>query len=59
MPKVKDLNAEYAELLKQKKEVYPEYRKAREEMQRLLRAQKNIERFFAEETPQPDRQQSR
>ena len=59
LPKMKDLNAEYAELLKQKKEVYLEYRKVREEMQRLLRAQKNIERFFAEETPQPDRQQSR
>ena len=59
LPKMKDLNAEYAELLKQKKKVYPEYRKAREEMQRLLRAQKNIERFFADETPQPDRQQSR
>ena len=59
---MKDLNAEYAELLKQKKEVYPGYhkaREAREEMQRLLRAQKNIERFFADETPQPDRQQSR
>ena len=59
LPKVKDLNAEYTELLKQKKEVYPGYHKAREEMQRLLRAQKNIERFFADETPQPDRQQSR
>lgn len=59
LPKVKNLNAEYTELLKQKKEVYPEYRKAREEMQRLLRAQKNIERFFADETLQPDRQQSR
>ena len=59
LPKVKELNAEYTELLKQKKAVYPEYRKAREEMQRLLRAQKNIERFFADETPQPDRQQSR
>ena len=59
LPKVKDLNAEYTELLKQKKVAYPEYRKAREEMQRLLRAQKNIERFFADETPQPDRQQSR
>lgn len=59
LPKVKNLNAEYTELLKQKKEVYPGYRKAREEMQQLLRAQKNIERFFAEETPQPDRQQSR
>ena len=32
---------------------------ALEELQRLLRAQKNIERFFADETPQPDRQQSR
>lgn len=51
MPKVKELNAEYTELLKQKKAAYPEYREAREEMQRLLRAQKNIERFFAEETP--------
>ena len=59
LPKVKELNAEYTELLRQKKEVYREYRKAREEMQRLLRAQKNIERFFADETPQPDRQQSR
>ena len=59
LPKVKELNAEYTELLKQKKAVYPEYRKAREEMQRLLRALKNIERFFADETPQPDRQQSR
>ncbi len=59
LPKVKELNAEYTELLKQKKVAYPEYRKAREEMQRLLRAQKNIERFFADETPQPDRQQSR
>ena len=59
LPKVKELNAEYTELLKQKKAVYPEYRKAREEMQRLLRAQKNIERFFADETPQPDWQQSR
>ena len=59
LPKVKDLNAEYAELLAQKKAAYPEYRKARDEIQQLLRAQKNIERFFADETPQPDRQQSR
>ena len=59
LPKVKELNAEYTELLKQKKAVYPDYRKAREEMQRLLRAQKNIERCFAGETPQPERQQSR
>ena len=28
---------------------YPDYRKAKEEMQELLRAQKNIELFFDEE----------
>ena len=49
LPKVKELNAEYAELLAKKKAIYPAYRKAREEMQPLLRAQKNIELFFAEE----------
>ena len=38
-----------SELLSQKKAAYPEYRKAKEEMQELVRAQKNVERFFAEE----------
>lgn len=47
LPKVKELNAEYAELLAKKKAIYPAYRKAREEMQPLLRAQKNVELFFA------------
>ncbi len=49
LPRVKELDAEYSTLLTQKKAAYPEYRKARDEMQELLRAQKNIERFFAEE----------
>ena len=60
LPRVKDLNAEYAALVEQKKAAYPEYRKAREEMQQLLRAQKNVERFFAGDTHQTDhRDQSR
>ena len=54
LPRVKDLNAEYAALVEQKKAAYPEYRKAREEMQQLLRAQKNVERFFAGDTHQTD-----
>ena len=49
LPKVKELDAEFAELLTQKKAAYPDYRKARNEMQELVRAQKNVERFFAEE----------
>ena len=44
LPKAKDLSIEYAELLKKKKEAYPDYRKARNEMQELVRARKNVER---------------
>ena len=49
LPKVKDLNAEYSALLTMKKALYPEYRKARDEMQEIVKAQKNVELFFAEE----------
>lgn len=40
LPRVKELNAEYAQLLEQKKAAYPAYRKARTEMQEYLVAQK-------------------
>ena len=46
LPKTKDLSIEYAELLKKKKEAYPDYRKAQDEMQELMKAQKNVEMFF-------------
>ena len=46
LPKVKELDAEFAELLTKKKAAYPDYRKARNEMQELVRAQKNVERFL-------------
>ena len=46
LPKAKDLSIEYAALLKKKKEAYPDYRKARDEMQELMKAQKNVEMFF-------------
>ena len=49
LPRVKALNAEYSELLAKKKSSYFDYRVAREEMQELLRAQKNVELFFREE----------
>ena len=38
---------------------YPDYRKAKEEMQKLLRAQKNIELFFDEEKKPEQTEQSR
>ena len=49
LPKVKELNAEYSALLIKKKALYPEYRKARDEMQEIVKAQKNVELFFKEE----------
>ena len=49
LPKVKELDAEYSKLLTKKKASYPDYRKAKDEMQELLRAQRNVELFFAEE----------
>ena len=42
-----------------KKSAYPEYRKARDEMQELLRAQKNIELFFEEEKNHRENEQTR
>ena len=59
LPKVKDLDAEFAELLTKKKAAYPDYRKAWNEMQELVRAQKNVERFFAEEKPAQENEQAR
>ena len=59
LPKVKELDAEFAELLTKKKSAYPDYRKARDEMQELVRAQKNVERFFAEEKPAQENEQAR
>ncbi|MFR3858603.1 MAG: hypothetical protein ACLTYL_05040 [Faecalibacterium sp.] len=38
---------------------YPDYRKARNEMQELVRAQKNVERFFAEEKENTEKTQTR
>ena len=54
-----ELDAEFAELLTKKKASYPDYRKAREEMQELVKAQKNIELFFTEEKDAQEKQQTR
>ena len=46
-------------VLKKKKEAYPDYRKARDEMQELMKAQKNVEMFFAEEKSTTEKEQAR
>ena len=59
LPKVKELDAEYSKLLTEKKAVYLDYRKAKEGMQELLRAKKNVELFFAEEKSGAEKMKSR
>ena len=59
LPKVKELDAEYSKLLTEKKALYPDYRKAKEEMQELLRAKRNVELFFAEEKSSAEKTKSR
>ena len=59
LPKVKELDAEFAERLTKKKAAYPDYRKARDEMQELMKAQKNVEMFFADNRSEQEQQQTR
>ena len=46
-------------VLTEKKASYPDYRKAKEEMQELLRAKRNVELFFAEEKSSAEKTKSR
>ena len=50
LPKVKELQSEYARLLEEKKEAYAEYRRSREEMRALLAAKANVDRLLNMET---------
>ena len=50
LPKVKDLQAEYAKLLEENKKTYAEYRRSREEMRELLTAKANVDRLLNMET---------
>lgn len=62
VPKIKDLNQEYSELLKKKKDAYAEYRKIKEENKELQMAKHNLERFLnqqEEEQKQKEQQQSK
>ena len=52
LPKVKDLQAEYAKLLEEKKKTYAEYRHSREEMRELLTAKANVDRVLKMEVEQ-------
>ena len=46
IPKLKDLNEEYAEVLKKKKEAYASYRQAKEDMKEYQTAKYNVDQFL-------------
>ena len=52
LPKVKELQTEYAKLLEEKKKTYAEYRRSREEMRELLMAKANVDRVLKMEVEQ-------
>ena len=52
LPKVKELQTEYAKLLEEKKKTYAEYRRSREEMRELLTAKANADRVLKMEVEQ-------
>lgn len=49
LPAFKSLQAEYAELLAEKKDAYTDYRKARDEMKELLVVKSNIDRLLGKD----------
>lgn len=49
IPKVKELSAEYAEILSGKKAAYTEYRKVKDEAQELLIAERNVTSLYETE----------
>ena len=61
IPSIYELNEEYAEVSARKNVVYKEYRKAKEEMQRYLTAERNVKDFYemTEEIGAPEKTQTR
>ena len=62
VPKIKDLNQEYSELLKKKKDAYAKYRRIKVENKELQMAKHNLERFLnqqEEERKQKEKQHSK
>lgn len=49
LPRVKELQSEYAVLLAEKKKTYAEYQQARQEMQEVLTAKANVDRLLGTE----------
>ncbi|MBQ9969576.1 MAG: relaxase, partial [Oscillospiraceae bacterium] len=54
IPTIKKLQAEYAEILTEKKKDYAEYRQLRSEMRQLLTAKANVDRLLGYDEKQKE-----
>lgn len=59
LPTVKSLQAEYAQLLSEKKSMYADYKKAREEMRALQTAKANVDRILETNALSEDREKEK
>lgn len=57
IPKIRELNAEYEEILKQKKLTYAEYKQAQKEMKDFQTAKYNIDQFMRKQMQERDEHQ--
>ena len=56
LPTVKSLQAEYAQLLSEKKAMYADYQKAREDMRALQTAKANVDRILGDNSLTAERE---
>ena len=56
LPTVKSLQAEYAQLLSEKKAMYADYQKARADMRALQTAKANVDRILGDNSPTEERE---
>ncbi|MCR0271512.1 relaxase/mobilization nuclease domain-containing protein [[Clostridium] innocuum] len=56
IPTVKELNVMYHEQMSEKKQMYSEYHQLKNEMQELMKARKNVERFLSDEAKNDERE---
>lgn len=56
LPTVKSLQAEYAQLLDEKKKAYGEYRQARNEMKELLTVKANVDQVLGVERQETEKE---
>lgn len=59
LPTVKSLQAEYAQLLSEKKAMYADYQKAKEDMRSLQTAKANVDRILREDYPFYEKEQGK